>query len=381
MTIHDEQDFRAKLCTALDEFAPGQVPFDAVVRQGRTVKIRRRITAALVGLAVLAASALVPTFLNSLHPPAPITPRYHVTVNPPTAGSPRGLVASGLVNHARWQFFARYSTHGDGLCLESKLGTSACGGPRPRDYLGAAATLWGNRDEGARQPGGRWVRVQMVYGYVRHDVDRVQVSLSNGQVLTLHPVDLFGPKYARWVAIAVPFASAVREITVYAAGAEVEHAVPFTGRGSIQIERWLKPDQADLPNPVSGRVGAVTLGGRHFVVHGYLGPWGSCFRSAIVDEDMCNAQSGALRPGTVVKHLAGSYSSDRGLNVLQVEPAVSYLLVTRATGSALRLRPVKLGGQKFCILPNDFRNRDVTWTAYNAAGHLLGSGSVSKLLR
>jgi len=204
--------------------------------------------------------------------------------------------------------------------------------------------------------------------------------LSNGQALTLHPVDLFGPKYARWVAMAVPFASAVREITVYAAGAEIEHAVPFTARGSIEIYRWLKPDQADLPNPVSGRVGSVTLAGHQYVVHGYLGPWGSCFRSPLVDEDMCNGQSGALKPGTVVKFLAGSHSSDLGLNILQVEPAVSYLMVTRPNGNALRLRPVTLGGQKYCILPDDLRHQDVTWTAYNATGHLLGSGSVRKLL-
>jgi len=220
----------------------------------------------------------------------------------------------------------------------------------------------------------------MVYGYVRHDVDRVQVSLSNGQVLTLLPTDLFGPRYARWVAIAVPFARAVREISVYSAGGELEHAVPFTRRGSIEIERWLKPGQPDLPRPVSGRLGSATIAGHHFVVHGYLGPWGSCFRSALIAENMCSAQSGPLRPGTVVKSVVGSYSSDIGFDILHVEPAVSYLLVTRAKGSALRVRPVRLGGQKYCILPNDLRNRDVTWTAYDAAGHLLGSGSVKSLL-
>ncbi|MGN6679267.1 MAG: hypothetical protein ACTHKL_16005 [Streptosporangiaceae bacterium] len=382
MTIHDEQDLRAKLGTALEEFAPGPVPFDAVVRQGRAVMIRKRITAALVGLAVLAALALVPTLLNSLHSPAPITRHYHVTVKPPTAGSPRGLVASGLVNHARWQFFARYNEHHFGLCLESKLGTGSCGGGRPHDYLGAPATLWGSYPEGARVPGGRWVRVQMVYGYVRHDVDRVQVDLSNGQVLTLHPVDLFGPKYARWVAIAVPFAAAVKEITVYSAGGELEHAIPFTGRGSLEIVRWLKPGQPDLPNPVSGVVGSGTLRGHHYVVRGYLGPWGICLRNPNVHMDICSTQSGALQPGTVVKHLATSYFSQKfiGLSVWQVEPTVSYVLVTRAKGSVLHLRPMTLGGQKYCVLPIDLHNHNVTWTAFDASGHLLANGSVSKLM-
>ncbi|MGN6678045.1 MAG: hypothetical protein ACTHKL_09670 [Streptosporangiaceae bacterium] len=381
MTIHDEQDFRARLSTALDEFATGPAPFDAVVRQGRAVIIRKRVMAAVVGLAVLATAALVPTLLHALHRPAPATHHYRVTVNAPTPGSPRGLVASGLVNHARWQLFARYNAHHYGLCLESKLGTGDCGGGRPRDSVGAPATLWAS-PEGARLHGGRWVRVQMVRGYVRQDVDHLRVSLSNGQVLTLHPVDLFGKRYARWVAFAVPFAAAVKEITVYSAGSELEHMVPFTGRGSVEIVRWLKPGQPDLPNPASGSVGSGTLRGHHFVVRGYLGPWGVCFRNPNVHMDLCSPQSGQLQPGTVVKRLATSSISQKfiGLSVWQVEPAVSYLLVTRAKGSALRLRPETLGGQKYCVLPIEFHNRPVSWTAYDAAGHLLGNGSVSTLL-
>ena len=385
MTIHDEHDLRAQLGTALDEFAPGPVPFHAVVRQGRAVMIRKRITAVAVGLAVLAAAALVPTLLHALQRTAPVTHHYHVTVKPPTPGSPQGLVASGLVNRARWQFFARYNKRQYGLCLESRLGTGACGGGRPLGGGRAGtppATLWADGPEAARLPNGHWVRTHMVYGYVRHDVDNLRVDLSNGQVLTLRPVDLFGARYARWVAFAVPFAAAVSEITVYSASAELEHAVPFTGRGSITIERWLKPGQSDLPKPASGRVGSATIRGHLFVVLGYIGPWGICFRNAIVHADLCKTQSGALGPGLVVKSLITSYYSQRyiGLSVLQVEPAVNYLLVTRENGSVLRLHPQALGAQKYCVLPIDLRNHDVTWTAYDAAGDLLGSGSVSKLL-
>ncbi|MDR2986752.1 MAG: hypothetical protein LBV34_18130, partial [Nocardiopsaceae bacterium] len=180
MIIHDEQDFRAQLSTALDEFAPGPVPFDAVVRQGRAVKIRKRVTVAAAGLAVLATAALAPTLLEALHRPAPLTPRYHVTVRPPEPGSPRGLVAAGLVNHARWQFFARFSKNGDGLCLLSQLGTGKpCGGGRPHSWVHAPATLWGSPAEGARLPSGRWIRVQMAYGYVGREVDHLRVDLSN----------------------------------------------------------------------------------------------------------------------------------------------------------------------------------------------------------
>lgn len=384
MTIHDEQDLRAQLGAALDEFAPGPVPFDAVVRQGRAVMIRRRVTAAVVGLAVLAAAALLPTLLNSLHRPAPVKPHYHVTVNPPSPGSPRGLIASGLVDRARWHLIVIYHARHEETCISSIRSEDNCGGgvPPNRGLAGAPASLAGDRYKSARLPSGRGIRVQMVYGDVRRDVDHLRIDLSNGQVLTLHPVAVLGKKYARWVAFAAPFAAAVREITVYSKSGELEHSVPFTGRGSIEIVRWLLPGQPDLPEPVSGRVGSGSVNGRHYVVRGYLGPWGICLRNATVHMDICSAQSGTLPPGTVVKALATSYFSQEhiGLSALQVEPAVSYLLVTRVRGSVMRLRPQTLGGQKYCILPIELQNHNVSWTAYDAAGHLLGSGSVNKLL-
>ena len=382
MSIHDERDLRAKLGTALDDLAPGPLPFDSVVRRGRAVVLRRRLTAAAVALALVAAAVLVPTLLNAVHRPAPIEPRYHVTVHAPGPGAPFGLVASGLVNHARWRFYARYSKHHFGLCLGSVPGTSACGGDRPRGRAGAPATLSGDADQAARLPGGRWVRVHMVYGYVRDDVDHLRVTLSNGEVLTLRPAALFGQGYARWVAFAVPFATAVREVAVYSSSAELEHAVPFTGRGAIEFGRWLRPGQPDLPLPASGRVGSGTVEGHHWIVRGYVGPWGGCFRNATVHMDICNGTSGVLPAGTVVKSLATSYYSGEhiGLSVLELGRDVGYLLVTRAKGGPLRLRPVGLGPMKVCVLPLDLRNDNVSWTAYDAAGHLLDSGSVSKLL-
>ena len=217
MTIHDEQDFRAQLGTALDHFAPGPVPFDAVVRQGKAVMIRKRVTAAVVGLAVLAAAALVPTLLHALHRPPPVAPHYHVTVNPPTPGAPQGLVASGLVNHGRWRLIVRYNARHEETCILSIRGDENCGGgvAPARGLAGAPASINADSNNFARLPKGRAFSVQMVDGYVRHDVHHIRVDLTNGQVLTLHPVPVLGSRYARWIAFAVPFAAAVREITVY----------------------------------------------------------------------------------------------------------------------------------------------------------------------
>jgi hypothetical protein len=383
MTIHDEHDLRAQLDTALDEFAPGPLPFDAVVRQGRTVMIRKRVTALLVGLAVLAAAALVPTLLQALHRPAPITHHYHVTVHPPAAGSPPGLVASGQVNRGHWQLTAWTNAQHSRICIRSIRGTENCNFNAPVSGLtGPPASITPDTNNFARLPHGRGFRVQMVDGFVRHDVDHIRVDLSNGQVLILDPVPVLGVRYARWVAFAVPFASAVNEISVYSATAELEHTFPFTRGGEINIVRWLAPGQPAAPTPVTGQVGSGTTTGHHWVVSGYIGPWGSCFKNATVHMNICSTQSGPLRPGVVAKRLVTShfFNIHLGLSVLQVDPAVSYLLVTRSQGGALRLPTAILGGQKYCVLPDADHNHVVSWTAYDAAGHLLGNGSISKLL-
>jgi len=98
--------------------------------------------------------------------------------------------------------------------------------------------------------------------------------------------------------------------------------------------------------------------------------------------NICSTQAGPLRPGVVAKRLVTShfFNIHLGLSVLQVDPAVSYLLVTRSQGGALHLTTAILGSQKYCVLPDADHNHDVSWTAYDAAGHLLGNGSVSRLL-
>jgi hypothetical protein len=383
MSIHDERDLRVRLGTALDDLAPGPLPFDSVVRQGRAVVLRRRLTAAAVALAIVAAAVLVPTLLNALHRPAPIEQRYHVTVDAPGPGSPAGLVASGLVNRARWQLIAWTNAKHSRICIRSIRGTENCNFNAPvRGLAGPPASITPDSNNFARLRDGRGVHLQMVDGFVRHDVDHIRVALSNGQELTLHPVPVLGDRYARWVAFAVPFSAAVKEISVYSATAELEHTFPFTAGSDINIVRWLAPDQPGRPAPAVGQVGSGTTAGHHWVVTGYVGPWGSCFENATVGMDICSAQSAPLRRGVVVKRMVTSHYFDihLGLSVLQVDPAVSYLLVTRAHSSALRLRSETLGGQKYCVLPYQDHNQDVAWTAYDAAGHLLDSGSVSGLL-
>lgn len=381
MSIHDEQDLRARLGTALDELTPSPIPFNAVVRQGRAVMFRRRMTATAAGLAVVAAATLVPSLLHALNRSAPVATGYHVTVSRPGPGSARGLIASGLVNRARWQLTAIYYARQQLLCIASLPGDGDCtgGSPLPTGRSGALASLFGAPNEIARFSDGRRIGVQMLYGAVRRDVSYLRVELSNGQTLLLHPVRVLGSRYASYVALAVPFAAAVRDVIVYSATRELGHAVPFSADGYMNIVRWLRPGQPALPAPAVRSLGSGSTGGVSWSVRAYLGPWGICFESAAVAMDICNARLDALKPGQLVEYRDSAHDGHISLSIVQASPQVSYLTVTRVNGSALRLVPVLVGGHKYWVLPSDDHDHDVTWAAYDAAGDLLSSGPVADL--
>jgi hypothetical protein len=261
MSIEDEQDLRERLGAALDDFGPRPLPLQVVMRRGRAVVIRRWLAAAAAATAVIAAAVAVPTLLRATPRTPPTTKHYHVTVRPAGPGSPQGLIASGLVNRARWQLTVSYNSRLSSLCYSANPRFVDCAGsPLPTGRItDPAELLGGNRL--ARLPGGRYIQVQMLYGIVRRDVDYLRVALSNGQVLTAHPVAVFGSSHASFIALAVPFAAAVRNVAVFSGHGELAHAIPFTGDGSIWIVRWLPAGAPALPRPSTARLAAGTTGG------------------------------------------------------------------------------------------------------------------------
>jgi hypothetical protein len=377
MSIHDERDLRDKLGSALDEFDPSPLPLHAVVRQGRAVIVRRRVTAAAYAAAVAAAAALAPTLVHALHRPSPeATRHYHVTLHPPRPASPHGVVAFGLVNHARWQLTVRLHAHGSETCVSSVAGFASCTGGRPPvARMTAPAKLFGDPDQTALLPDGRGVRVQMLYGPVRRDVTHLRVELGNGQVLTLRPAAIFGSRYASWVALAVPFAAAVREVIAYSATGEVGYAIPFTAAGSIELVRWLAPAHSPTPRPTTVRLGVGSTGGTSWSARAYLGPWGACFTSAAVVMDICRASASALRAGQLVATMVSSHAGHLNLTAVEVAPAVNHLIVTTARGRTFVVTPVAVGKWRYCIVPAYDHDPDISWTAYGASGTRLGMGS------
>jgi hypothetical protein len=401
-----ERELRGQLGSALDGFVPGPVPMPALIRQGKAIVVRRRIvTIAAVALVIVAAAVITPLGLGNLAPHrVPVSPtHYTVTEHSVRLAHPLRMsydnnftdsaeIAYGRVNDRSW--WVRLGVHADLVSVNSRDMTTTVDGsgyaPLNR-RSGPFASLASN--------GGS---PQIDYGIVRADVSYLRIRLTNGQTLTVRPVTAFGPRYARYVAFAVPYNSAVTEVTAYSARSELGYAIPFTQGNQLQI-RWIPAGQAPPPQ-VSYELGSGTMAGAAWSLRMMTGPWGDCevFSarwpgfplgwcgfSALSRSQVVRIPVGP-EPGAVPKRLPSKGSVVTPMiELAQAAPSVSYLILTRQNGTTFRAASVAAGEWRYCVfssernLPTEPRLRNpalavIRWTAYNSSGHELGSGSVQQ---
>ncbi len=398
MSISEEPRLRRQLGAAMDSYEPGPMRLEAIVADGRSILIRRRITVALCLVVVLVAASLIPLALRAPARPAPSSPlRYRVTVVParppdrplvPTYGTTNSTpVASGWVDGRPWLGSLYQSGGNVGLGDGNvSLPGDGLGGPPAATRSGAPATIFSAEDSPYY-----WTD----YGIVRSDVSYLHVRLTNGQVLTIWPVALFGPRYARYFAFAVPTTGDVTGIAAYSARGEIGYTLPFTLYGAYQAH-WLSPGQPARPRPARYLIGQGTVRGGPWSAWVYAGPWGICqvsfFRRSGYPAAQClpprlsGRVAVALRNdlwmiGPLGWEEAGHLSP--AIEVVQAAPEVSYLILTRADGTTFRVNAVRVGPARYCAFPTYYfllSNRTgaatvVRWVAYDAAGQRLASGS------
>ena len=354
MTGADEQELRGRLDTALMTITPRPAPIDTVMRQGRHLMYRRRISAAGGLAAVAVAAVAVPAALNQ-HTAGPALARPAVvTVLRPGPGSPAGLIASGTVGATHWS--ARE--------IPPDCVAVSGAGRKCENYttLGAPVGLIGLGS------GGHTTEL----GPVEPAVTRVTVRLGDGQLLVLHPVRADG---RRWVAFPVPAGTGVLRVTAYAGRAELSHVIPFTnpaGPSNLPtFNVWLAPGAAGHPR-VTTRLGAGIVE--------YAGPWGRCITTPISDGSsaFCNGGFGSeLRNGQPVSVLVAPTVSDAPPIYLATAAAqVSRVTVSVSDGRLLRPAIIRgADGEKFFTYTVGRGQKALRWTAYGADGQRLGSGS------
>jgi hypothetical protein len=359
MSIRDEQDLIERLDRAFGAVQPRPAPIEAAARQGRVIRVRRRISAAAGLAVVVAAGVCVPLLLHS--PPTPAA--GPVTVRPPGPGAPYGLIASGTAGGHRWRVLVeRRGVDGTGRgnqCFMA-LGVLGCG-PVTRASASAPIQLTGTSAG----------QVKADYGPVARTVSYVTVRLATGQLLTLQPVTVGGIRY---VAFAAPLHTAISRVTGYSGQRALITAVPFSSPTGLSIfGLWLAPGQRGLAR-ATRVIAAGTSAGQAWSVTAYLGPWGQCLASRAGGAGGATSTDciDALPP-------LGTSVSGWGVGPPRVVygPAaapVTHVVVTLAGGGTIRVPAVRVGSQKFFGFALAPGQRAIRWGAYNAARQLVASG-------
>lgn len=356
MSIQDERELRDRLGGLLYGIEPGPAPVSGTMRRGKGIRMRRWISVA-AGVAVLAAGAVVLPRLLQSHPAGPVAPvHYTVTVQPPGPGARAGLVAHGTIDGRHWQVFAQGGPRNGceivTLVLTCGLGYGITPGPG-QVSLGSASV--GSTD--------------FELGTVGANVTRVVVQLSNGTDLDLRPTLIGG---FRWVAFAAPALTIQRAVT-YAGGVELQYAIPYR---NAEFVAWLSPGRVG-PRQARFLIGTGSISGKSWSAYANVGPWGICLEGAGVAGD-CVAGLGDFRPGgtAVNRELVCGPSGAAQWIGATAAPGVRSVRIRLSDGSFITAHPVAItGGAKLYVVAVPRALRLVSWTAFDKAGQLLGTGA------
>jgi hypothetical protein len=369
VSIQDERELRARLGGLLDGIDTVQAPVAVAVRQGRGIRMRRWVSAA-VGLAVIVLGVVFVPGLIHQRPPAPAAPK-HYTVTVTGLGSvQRGLIGEGTIDGRRWTIVLNSSRQNDGCSIDGfSLSCSAAG-----------SSAAGARQVSLGSAGGR--DIEFEYGTVGADVTGIVIQLSNGSRLNLRPVSAYG---RRWVAFAAP-SLAIGRAETFVGGTLYRYAVPFVNDGSSEFVTWLHPGQAGLAR-VSKSLGSGRLNGVSW--HGAIsiGPWGTCVVFANGSSCVPGASVPRLVPaGHLIASLAcGLLYTSEGTSahassgVVAVPPGVRSVVLTFAGGRQHKLAAVSVGGTVAFVYAIPDAPAVTRIQELGAAGQLLASGSPTGL--
>jgi hypothetical protein len=379
-------DLREDLDRALRAVTFSEAPVERARRDGRRIRVRRRLTLLAGALAVAAAAAGYPALAGSAAAPsagpgpAPSPAHSDLAVNahpgsdateaPGGLASKSGEIGAGSVGAMQWKVYVVPPGPKNPVRADSCYAVS----------INVGSDITGNCNDipaqlgrvlGARQPAAFLVASDdntnaTVVGEASADVTYFIVTFTDGQQLKLLPVTAGGHRYVAWMA---PLSMTIGSVTAHLGGpysdsGQTASAVPFQQLGAPPLfGLWQR--EGDTAPPRDAR---VITSGRTPKVTAYEGPWGTCF---------ITAQSGGCVPvarlaATTVIDFAGANPPDVGFGA--AAPGVAAVRVTLSDGKAVTVHPVGVGNEDLFAFPLSPGATAVSWAAYDAAGHPDGAG-------
>ncbi|HEY3877769.1 MAG TPA: hypothetical protein VGM12_04145 [Trebonia sp.] len=387
-------ELREELDRTLRALPVGEAPVERARRDGRRLRVRRRVTLLAGALAVAAVAAGYPALARSsaMTPATPLTgtetgtgtgtpsasPSGHdplVTDGPALPGAVAGDVAQGTVGDGWWQVLIHQpgpgnpvpadpcvsfslSTQGDSACTDLSVFLSQpASNPGAFTFIGEGAT-------------------EATIGEAADDVDYFVLTFTDGQQLKLIPVTVSGERYVAWVA---PDSMTVARVVAHLGSAnfdsgETSTAVPFEQPGQPPMfGLWQAQGEAAAPR-AEGTIGAGTADGRVWSAAAYEGPWGTCF--------VPGNTSGTcvpVRQLTSTEVLGGwvANGSPAGPSFGSAAPGVAMVKIKLSNGKSVEAKTAAVGNEHLFAFWTGDKVTPVSWTAYSAAGKQAGTGTVS----
>jgi hypothetical protein len=357
MSIDEARDLRERLDRDFQAITPRRAPVESTIRQGKAIRMRRRVTAALGAAVVAATGVAVPALLHQ-HARQEAAAKV-VTVYPPGPHSPAALIASGTVGRLHWQVSAdklRADGAGPGKQCFVILGVPSCAPIVKPSQSAPVAFIESSA-----------LSMDIQYGAVDADVAYVTVSLADGTVLTLHPVARYGSRY---VAFAAPAGAAISSATAYSQQGQIATAIPVNLNGSPSFLGWLRPGQRGLPRSTR-LIGSGKAGGRAWSATAYVGPWGRCILVSDGSGSCAGITSSLETLDTAIwKSSTGPPEVVYGT----ASASVDHVIITLPDGKTVQARAVVVVGQKFFAVAVGQVTNGFRWAAYDTSGHEVGSG-------
>jgi hypothetical protein len=351
----DEQAIRQRLHTELGSLEISPAPVAAVIRQGKSIRSRRRaVTGGFAAVAVVA--VLAGRFLTQ--GPAPGT----VTVNAASPGAPGGVFASGTANEKPWRMAVRNIAADPGTrwCLPAVMFNGHNG-----DVLfhtASATPSFGNPALLRSIPG--FPGVGALFTEVAPQVTRLTVTRPGGGQLSVRPV---------WVTVCgqrfhlagFAFTHSIGSmLSSYVKGGLDEGLVLSSqGKslfGTVPAGVWVNLDKsrADIASSQpSMLIGTGTVAGMTWHIRTGLGLFGQCYAAELWGFRHGRYGRGrssecvpvAAPPRTIALSwvsVPGATANLTGYAGL-VNPRTRSVLVSISGGTTLTVRPVNVAGRAY----------------------------------
>lgn len=285
-----EMALRTRLEDDLGAFAPGLVPAEAILAEGRGIQHRRR-RARGVGIAsvvafALAAGVLGHALVGQAAPPSshPTPAKHHVTVDSTPRDKANGAIGSGTADGVAWEVahqpgvnggtFTDHLGPGPAIPVPSyPLSGSPGKQPSLSDPLAQIVSVEQDFGNTAKKFG-------FYAGEVPRSVSWLVLDLDDGETVTV-PAEsslVTATTTEYYVAFVMPSDLGIDKITLYSGtGVELGYSIPFNDSGFPIIASWYAPGQEPTTSAYGNGSTSGSVDGTAWRFSGWTGQFGVCY--------------------------------------------------------------------------------------------------------